>query len=304
MSTRTTARGTAMTGAGCSAPTLAPAAVERPLLYDALMLTMADTGWRPDEQTNAGPSGRGAPGGSGVSHGMIAPHTVSGGGTVDLPGCGRPRSVASNPKVGEAGAHGPWKSRGRSLPFVPAVPAARFPQPHSASSSSVSIIGNDLYRARKSCAGPRGLDDHEGMTTHPESTLTKPSACLNNRDHFTDPAARTNAPSPHDHAEVSTIVGSYTDLSVDGYPLHCSRAIADGVWLELACSGTVAVGRCRAWLCWAILRGFGRYSRPAQPEPHLGWLLFAGSVLSVVVLLMFPMLIVTGLLCLTDRVYK
>ena len=115
---------------------------------------------------------------------MIAPHTVSGGGTVDLPGCGRPRSVASNPKVGEAGAHSPWKSRGRSLPLVPAVPAARFPQAHSASSSSVSIIGNDHCRTRKSCAGQRGPDDHEGMTTHPEYTLTKPSTCLNNRDHF------------------------------------------------------------------------------------------------------------------------
>ena len=40
-----------MTGVGCSAPTLATVAVERPLLYDALMLV--------DEQTNAGPSGRG-----------------------------------------------------------------------------------------------------------------------------------------------------------------------------------------------------------------------------------------------------
>ena len=105
MSTRTTARGTAMTGVGCSALTLATAAVERPLHYDALMLTMADTGWRLDEQTNAGPSGRGASlGASGVSHGMIAPHTVSGGSTANLPGCGRPHSVASNPKVGEAGA--------------------------------------------------------------------------------------------------------------------------------------------------------------------------------------------------------
>ena len=59
----------------------------------------------------------------------------------------------------------------------------------------------------------------------------------------------------------------------------CSRAIADDVWLELVRSGTVSVGRCRAWLCWAILRGFGRYNRPAQPEPHTGWLLFAGIVL-------------------------
>ena len=40
MITRTPVRGTAMTGIGCSAPTLA-AAVELPLLYDALMLDIA-----------------------------------------------------------------------------------------------------------------------------------------------------------------------------------------------------------------------------------------------------------------------
>ena len=145
VSNRTTVRGTAMTAIGCSAPRLATAVVERPLLYDAL-IAIADTGWRFDEQTNAGPLCRGASrgaSGGGVSHDMSVPHVISGGGTVDLPGCGRPRGVASNPKVGEAGAHNPWKSRGRSLPLVPAVPAARFPQPHSASSSWASIIGND-----------------------------------------------------------------------------------------------------------------------------------------------------------------
>ena len=186
VSNRTTARGTAMTAIGCSAPRLATAVVERPLLYDAL-IAIADTGWRFDEQTNAGPLCRGASrgaSGGGVSHDMSVPHVISGGGTVDLPGCGRPRGVASNPKVGEAGAHNPWKSRGRSLPLVPAVPAARFPQPHSASSSWASIIGNDPCTTRGTCDGQRGLEDYEGMTTHPEYTLAKPSTCLNNRDHF------------------------------------------------------------------------------------------------------------------------
>ena len=151
VSNRTTVRGTAMTAIGCSAPRLATAVVERPLLYDAL-IAIADTGWRFDEQTNAGPLCRGASrgaSGGGVSHDMSVPHVISGGGTVDLPGCGRPRGVASNPKVGEAGAHNPWKSRGRSLPLVPAVPAARFPQPHSASSSWASIIGNDPCTTRE-----------------------------------------------------------------------------------------------------------------------------------------------------------
>ena len=187
MSNRTTVRGTAMTAIGCSAPRLATAVVERPLLYDAL-IAIADTGWRFDEQTNAGPLCRGASrgaSGGGVSHDMSVPHVISGGGTVDLPGCGRPPGVASNPEVGEAGAHNPWKSRGRSLPLVPAVPAARFPQPHSASSSWASIIGNDPCTTRGTCDGQRGLEDYEGMTTHPEYTLAKPSTCLNNRDHFT-----------------------------------------------------------------------------------------------------------------------
>ena len=92
MSNRTTVRGTAMTAIGCSAPRLATAAVERPLLYDAL-IAITDTGWRFDEQTNAGPLCRGASrgaSGGGVSHDMSVPHVISGGGTVDLPGCGRP----------------------------------------------------------------------------------------------------------------------------------------------------------------------------------------------------------------------
>ena len=52
-----------MTGIDC----LGTAAVERPLLYDALLLAIADTGWRFDEQTNARPPRRGASlGASGV----------------------------------------------------------------------------------------------------------------------------------------------------------------------------------------------------------------------------------------------
>ena len=42
MTTRTTARGTAMTGIGYSAPTLTTATVERPLLYDVVMPDIAD----------------------------------------------------------------------------------------------------------------------------------------------------------------------------------------------------------------------------------------------------------------------
>ena len=88
---------------------------------------------------------------------------------LDLPGCGRPGSVASNPNVGEAGAHSPWKSRGRSLPLVPAFPAARFPQPHSASSSWASIIGTrslhdqGILRRSSRTRRPRGHDYAPGI---------------------------------------------------------------------------------------------------------------------------------------------
>ena len=49
----------------------------------------------------------------------------------------------------------------------------------------------------------------------------------------------------------------------------CARSIADDVWWELARSGDIGVGRCRAWLCWAVLRGFGSFCRPEQPERRI-----------------------------------
>ena len=82
---------------------------------------------------------------------------------------------------------------------------------------------------------------------------------------------------------------------------RCPRAVADDVWWELARSGATHVGRCRAWLCWTILRGCGWWNRPEQPERLTGWLLFAAVVLFVLLLLMAPVLIVTGILWLVDR---
>ena len=84
----------------------------------------------------------------------------------------------------------------------------------------------------------------------------------------------------------------------------CARSVADDVWWELARSGDVGVGRCRAWLCWALLRGFGSFCRPAQPERRIGWLLFAAGLLIIVFLLMLPILALTGLLSLTDRIWQ
>ena len=84
----------------------------------------------------------------------------------------------------------------------------------------------------------------------------------------------------------------------------CARSLADDVWWELARSGNIGVGRCRAWLCWAVLRGFGSFCRPTQPERRIGWLLFAAGMLMVVLLLMLPILALTGLLWLIDRIWQ
>ena len=81
----------------------------------------------------------------------------------------------------------------------------------------------------------------------------------------------------------------------------CPRAIADDVWWELARSGLSSVGQCRAWLCWMILRGCGWYCRRTQPEFRFWWSILAGVVLAVVGLLMLPILTVTALLWLIDR---
>ena len=143
------------------------------------MLDIANTRWRFDQQTNAGPPCRGASfgaAGGGVSHGMSGPHTVSGGDTVDLPGLWTPaqRRVESDRR--RSGRPQPLGNladdRCRlSLRFRPRdshSPTAHRRHGHRSSE-------HDPCTARGSCAGQRGLDDHEGMTTHPEYTLAKPS---------------------------------------------------------------------------------------------------------------------------------
>ena len=119
-----------MTGIDC----LGTAAVERPLLYDALLLAIADTGWRFDEQTNARPPRRGASlgaSGGGVSHGMSVPHTESGGGTVDLPGLWTPAQRRVESERRRSGRPQPLGNLAddRCRLYL------RFQQPHSASSS-------------------------------------------------------------------------------------------------------------------------------------------------------------------------
>ena len=175
MITRPSVRGTAKPGIGCSAPTLATAAVERPVLYEALMLDIANTRWRFDQQTNTGPPCRGASfgaAGGGVSHGMSGPHTVSGGDTVDLPGLWTPaqrrvesdRRRSGRPQPLGNLADDRCRSSLRFRPRDSHSPTAHRRHGHRSSE-------HDPCTARGSCAGQRGRDDHEGMTTHPEYTL-------------------------------------------------------------------------------------------------------------------------------------
>ena len=186
MSNRTTVRGTAMTAIGWSAPRLATAAVER-----TVALRCIDRHHRhglavrrADERGSAVPRGfpRRIRWWSQPRHERAARHIRRG-------HCG-PAGLWT-PARRRVESEGRRSGRPQPLEISRTIAAARacgsgreIPQPHSASSSSVSIIGNDLCRTRKSCAGQRGPDDHEGMTTHPEYTLTKPSTCLNNRDDF------------------------------------------------------------------------------------------------------------------------
>ena len=190
MSTRTPVRRTAMTGVGCSARTLKTAAVKRPLVYDALMLNIANMGRRFDDQTNARPPGPGAlplgASGRGVSHDMSAPYTVSGGGAVDLPGVCTPaqRDIESNRgRKGRPHALGNLADdRCRSCQWFRPRDSHR-PTAHRRHGHRPSQ--HDPRATRRPWASQRRPDDHEGMTTHPEYTLAKPPTCLNNRDHFT-----------------------------------------------------------------------------------------------------------------------
>ena len=85
------------------------------------------------------------------------------------PAGGRPLNVVPTPDAGEAGAHRPLEiSRAISAAHA-RVGAARFPQLHSTSSSSII----------------RYQTDDEGVISEPEYTLTKPSNCPNDRDHLT-----------------------------------------------------------------------------------------------------------------------
>ena len=78
--------------------------------------------------------------GGGSRQPMSGPSTISHPALWTCPACGRPLTVALNPEGGEAGAHRPLEISRASAAAHACAPAARFPQFHSASSSS-SITG-------------------------------------------------------------------------------------------------------------------------------------------------------------------
>ena len=118
---------------------------------------------------------------------MSGPSTMSHPALWTCPACGRPLTVALNPEGGEAGAHRPLEISRASAAAHACTPAARFPQFHSASSSS-SITGYEPASCQPwQPPVSAGAEDDEGVISQSEYTLTKPSSCPNHRDHVTPP---------------------------------------------------------------------------------------------------------------------
>ena len=110
---------------------------------------------------------------------MSGPSTMSHPALWTCPACGRPLTVALNPEGGEAGAHRPLEISRASAAAHACTPAARFPQFHSASSSS-SITGYEPASCQPwQPPVSAGAEDDEGVISQSEYTLTKPSSCPN-----------------------------------------------------------------------------------------------------------------------------
>ena len=113
---------------------------------------------------------------------MNGPGTMSHPALWTCPACGRPLTVALNPVGGAAGAHRPLEISRASAAAHACAPAARFPQFHSASSSSISGYEPASCQPWQPPVSA-GAEDDEGVISQSEYTLTKPSSCPNHRDH-------------------------------------------------------------------------------------------------------------------------
>ena len=111
---------------------------------------------------------------------MSGPSTMSHPALWTCPACGRPLTVALNPEGGEAGAHRPLEISRASAAAHACAPAARFPQFHSASSSSITGYEPASCQPWQPPVSA-GAEDDEGVISQSEYTLTKPSSCPNHR---------------------------------------------------------------------------------------------------------------------------
>ena len=77
-----------------------------------------------------------------------------------------------------------------------------------------------------------------------------------------------------------------------------SRRSADGVWRELAVSGTHHANRHQAWLCWLILRGFGGWFwRADENRDHrMGWLAAAIALPGLILVIVAVFAVAAGAL--------
>ena len=117
---------------------------------------------------------------------MSGPSTMSHPAMWTCPACGRPLTVALNPEGGEAGAHRPLEISRASAAAHACAPAARFPQFHNASSSSITGYEPASCQPWQPPVSA-GAEDDEGVISQSEYTLTKPSSCPNHRDHVRQP---------------------------------------------------------------------------------------------------------------------
>ena len=170
MSMRAAESRTLTAGSAFNEPVWATVLLDR-RLSQATMIGIKGEGCRPGEQTHAVLLGRrtfAAPPADEGRQLKAGPLSMSHRTLWICPSRGRPLSVAPTPEVGEAGAHRPLEISRAIVAAHACVGTARFPQLHSASSSSIT----------------RDETDDEGVISEPEYTLTKPLSGPNHRDHL------------------------------------------------------------------------------------------------------------------------
>ena len=217
MSMRAAESRTLTAGSAFNEPVWATVLLDR-RLSQATMIGIKGEGCRPGEQTHAVLLGRRtfvAPPADEGRQLKAGPLSMSHRTLWICPSRGRPLSVAPTPEVGEAGAHRPLEISRAIVAAHACVGAARFPQLHSASSSSIT----------------RHETDDEGVISEPEYTLTKPSSGPNHRDHL-NPRLRSGrqrwSGAPDDVRNV--VIRWLVKEALDGFFLLVKETALDRHW--------------------------------------------------------------------------